>query len=240
MPGPGDPRGSGTARVTLDLDRGEICFDLAVIGIAPATAARIHEGPAGRAGRGMITLMPPIGGSSSGCVSAARDDLAALLGDPERYYVAVRTADFLLQVGSRIGVARVDRDGRAQASRQRELLVVHVHRRDVQPHRLRVLHRHVAQSADAGNHGFDTVSGHGLRDEVRVDAVDRRLIHVPQDGGPLRKQSVRVNAQRVVRSAEALRYRTGEMFFAVRRLVEHHGKGMEIRSLIGGGRNQSS
>ncbi|CAN96041.1 hypothetical protein sce5878 [Sorangium cellulosum So ce56] len=94
VPGPGDPKGSGTARVTLDLERGEVCFDLAVAGIAPATAARIHEGSAGRAGRGIITLMPPTGGSSSGCVSAARDDLSALLGDPERYYVAVRTADF--------------------------------------------------------------------------------------------------------------------------------------------------
>jgi hypothetical protein len=94
VPGAGDPKGSGTARVTLDLDRGEVCFDLAVAGIAPATAARIQEGPGGGEGRGIITLMPPTGGSSSGCVSAARDDLSALLGDPERYYVAVRTADF--------------------------------------------------------------------------------------------------------------------------------------------------
>ncbi len=94
VPGPGDPRGSGTARLTFDLVRGEVCFDLTVAGIAPAVAARIHEGPAGHVGRGVITLMPPTGGSSSGCVSAARDDLSALLTAPERYYVAVRTADF--------------------------------------------------------------------------------------------------------------------------------------------------
>ncbi|WP_437596633.1 CHRD domain-containing protein [Sorangium sp. So ce590] len=94
VPGPGDPRGSGTARLTFDLVRGEVCFDLTVAGIAPAVAARVHEGRAGHAGRGVITLMPPTGGSSSGCVSAARDDMSALLTAPERYYVAVRTADF--------------------------------------------------------------------------------------------------------------------------------------------------
>ncbi|MGK3986709.1 CHRD domain-containing protein [Sorangium sp. So ce136] len=94
VPGPGDLDGTGTARIALDLVRGELCFDLAVAGIAPATAARIHEGSAGRAGRGVITLMPPTGGSSSGCVAAERDDLRALLLDPASYYVAVRTADF--------------------------------------------------------------------------------------------------------------------------------------------------
>ncbi|WP_437731064.1 CHRD domain-containing protein [Sorangium sp. So ce1335] len=94
VPGPGDLDGSGTARLSLDLARGEVCFDLAVAGISPAIAARVHEGAAGRAGRGVITLMPPTGGSSTGCVPAARDDLRALLVDPARYYVAVRTADF--------------------------------------------------------------------------------------------------------------------------------------------------
>ncbi|WP_437775528.1 CHRD domain-containing protein [Sorangium sp. So ce1097] len=94
VPGPGDLDGTGTARLTLDLARGEVCFDLAVVGISPAIAARVHEGPVGRAGRGIITLMPPMGGSSSGCVPAALDDLRALLADPASYYVAVRTADF--------------------------------------------------------------------------------------------------------------------------------------------------
>ncbi|KYF68107.1 CHRD domain-containing protein [Sorangium cellulosum] len=94
VPGPGDLDGSGAARLALDLARGEVCFDLVVTGISPAIAARVHEGPAGRAGRGVITLMPPTGGSSSGCVPAPRDDLRALLADPAMYYVAVRTADF--------------------------------------------------------------------------------------------------------------------------------------------------
>ncbi|XXX73649.1 CHRD domain-containing protein [Sorangium sp. So ce134] len=94
VPGPGDPRGSGTARLTLDLARGEVCFDLTVAGIAPAIAARVHEGSAGHAGRAVITLMPPMGGSSTGCVGASPDDLSALHTAPERYYVAVRTADF--------------------------------------------------------------------------------------------------------------------------------------------------
>ncbi|WP_437567489.1 CHRD domain-containing protein [Sorangium sp. So ce542] len=93
-PGRGDRRGSGTARLTLDLVQGEVCFDLTVSGIAPAIAARVHEGSAGHAGRVVLTLMPPTGGSSTGCVGASPDDLSALLTAPERHYVAVRTADF--------------------------------------------------------------------------------------------------------------------------------------------------
>ncbi|KYG00583.1 hypothetical protein BE21_07200 [Sorangium cellulosum] len=93
-PGRGDRRGSGTARLTLDLVQGEVCFDLTVSGIAPAIAARVQEGSAGHAGRVVLTLMPPTGGSSTGCVGASRDDLSALLSAPERHYVAVRTADF--------------------------------------------------------------------------------------------------------------------------------------------------
>ncbi|AUX45687.1 hypothetical protein SOCE26_071830 [Sorangium cellulosum] len=94
VPGPGDLDGRGTARLTLDPDRGEICFSLEVSAIAPALAARIHEGTPGHTGRGLIVLMPPTGGSSAGCVSADRDALRALLDDPASYYIAIRNADF--------------------------------------------------------------------------------------------------------------------------------------------------
>ena len=42
VPGPGDPDGSGEASVRLNPGRGEVCFDLTVQGIEPATAAHIH------------------------------------------------------------------------------------------------------------------------------------------------------------------------------------------------------
>ena len=47
VPGRGDPDGSGTATLTLNHGQGEVCFELTVSGIAPATAAHIHFAPAG-------------------------------------------------------------------------------------------------------------------------------------------------------------------------------------------------
>lgn len=92
-PAPGDLDGRGTARISLDPTSGEVCFELEVSGIAPATAAWIHEGHECSPGRGVITLMPPVGGRSGGCVSAERSTLREVLKDPSRYYVAVRNAD---------------------------------------------------------------------------------------------------------------------------------------------------
>lgn len=89
-PAPGDSDVRGTARITLDLTNGELCFELEVSGISPATAAWIHES---RTGRGVITLMPPVGGRSGGCVLAERSALRALQKEPARFYVAIRNAD---------------------------------------------------------------------------------------------------------------------------------------------------
>ncbi|MNV48683.1 hypothetical protein D3C71_1406020 [compost metagenome] len=80
--------------------------------------------------------------------------------------------DFLLQERSRIGVARVDGDGRAQALGEPELAVVDIHRRHVQPHRLGVLHGHVAQATDAGNH--HPVAGLGVGDLQALVHSDAR------------------------------------------------------------------
>jgi len=94
VPGPGDPDGSGTARLSLNPGQGEVCFELTVSGIAPATAAHIHVGPVGVAGPVVVGLVPPTSGSSSGCVSADRDLIKAIIQNPEEYYVNVHNADY--------------------------------------------------------------------------------------------------------------------------------------------------
>jgi CHRD domain len=94
VPGPGDPDGSGTAALTLNRGEGEVCFELTVEGIAPATAAHIHEAPAGVAGPIVVPLTPPTDGSSSGCVSADRDLIKAILKNPSAFYVNVHNAEF--------------------------------------------------------------------------------------------------------------------------------------------------
>lgn len=94
-PGPGDPDGSGEVVVTLNRGRGEVCFELTVRDIAPATAAHIHRGIEGVAGPVVVGLEPPpTGGASSGCVEADRDQINEILRNPEGFYVNVHNADF--------------------------------------------------------------------------------------------------------------------------------------------------
>ena len=94
VPGPGDPDGSGTAVLSLNPGQEEVCFELTVTGIAPATAAHIHVGGAGVAGPVVRGLIPPTSGSSSGCVSASRELILAIIQNPENYYVNVHNAQY--------------------------------------------------------------------------------------------------------------------------------------------------
>jgi CHRD domain len=93
-PTPGDPDGSGFASLRLNSGQEEICFHLSASGIAPATLAHIHVGPAGVAGPIVVHLIPPTDGSSSGCTHADRDLVKTIRKNPEDYYVNVHNADF--------------------------------------------------------------------------------------------------------------------------------------------------
>lgn len=91
-PGPGDPDGSGTFEIALHPQRGEICYELTVEEIQPATAAYIHAGPAGVAGPAVVKLEPPADGSAEGCVTADRDLINAIAARPASYYVNIYNA----------------------------------------------------------------------------------------------------------------------------------------------------
>src|SRR5215211_7585771 len=96
-PGPGDPDGSGTASLRLNPGQGEVCFEISVSGIAlPATAAHIHEAPAGVAGPVVVPLFttPDADGFVSGCVSADPEEIKEIIQHPEEYYVNVHNAEF--------------------------------------------------------------------------------------------------------------------------------------------------
>src|SRR5688572_4399405 len=94
VPGPGDPDGSGTARITLNVGQGEVCVDLQVSNIVPATAAHIHIGGPTVAGDVVVTLPPPTTGTATDCVSADRELLQEIVRNPLGYYVNVHNADF--------------------------------------------------------------------------------------------------------------------------------------------------
>jgi hypothetical protein len=94
VPGPGDPKGSGTAQVTLNPEKGEVCYELSVANIQEATAAHIHEGATGKEGPVKVALEAPKTGSAKGCKQADAAVIKAIMQDPAGYYVNVHNAAF--------------------------------------------------------------------------------------------------------------------------------------------------
>ncbi len=92
---PGDPDGSGTAEIILNVGQRMVCWTLTVQDIAPAFAAHIHAAPAGVNGPVVVPLSPPTSGSSNGCAENVDPDLIqAIIDFPQNYYVNVHNADF--------------------------------------------------------------------------------------------------------------------------------------------------
>jgi CHRD domain len=98
VPGPGDPDGSGLARLTVNPGQEEVCWEISAQDITlPATAAHIHVGAAGTAppNNVVVTLSAPgASGFTSGCTTVERELAKAILKNPENYYVNVHTTDF--------------------------------------------------------------------------------------------------------------------------------------------------
>ena len=90
----GDTKGSGTAQVTLDPDKGEVCYDLTVKDIQEATAAHIHEGAAGKDGPVKVPFDAPKAGSTKGCKTADAAVIKDIMQNPANYYVNVHNAAY--------------------------------------------------------------------------------------------------------------------------------------------------
>lgn len=94
VPTVGDLDGTGRATIRVNPRKGEICYQLRVSGIEPATAAHIHEAPARRAGPVVVGLTAPTSGSSKGCVAISQAKAQEIVDDPADYYVNVHNAPF--------------------------------------------------------------------------------------------------------------------------------------------------
>lgn len=94
VPGPGDSDGSGKAKLTINHDKGEVCYDLTVKNIQTPTMAHIHAGAAGQAGDVKVKFDPAANGTWKGCVTVDHAILQEITQTPADFYVNVHTAEF--------------------------------------------------------------------------------------------------------------------------------------------------
>lgn len=92
VPPPGDPRGTGSARVRPVGDG--LCVDLEVRSLfADPTGAHLHRGVRGATGDVVATLRTPADdGTANTCVDVDQAIVDAIAADPAGFYVDVHTA----------------------------------------------------------------------------------------------------------------------------------------------------
>lgn len=93
-PGPGAESGKGTAKLSFDAGKGEVCYKLTAKGTDTPTMAHIHKGAIGVAGPPVVPLNAPATGMSKGCAAVASEVMTAIIAAPSDYYVNVHTATF--------------------------------------------------------------------------------------------------------------------------------------------------
>lgn len=94
VPGPGDTDGGGSASLTFNHGKGEVCYELTVTNVTAPTAAHIHAGAVGQAGDVKAMLNAPTSGSAKGCVNVDKELIKDMMQNPANYYVNIHNAEF--------------------------------------------------------------------------------------------------------------------------------------------------
>ena len=96
VPGPGDPDGAGSAVLTVNPGKHQICYTITAENIGTASMAHIHSGTAGTAppNNVVVSLTAPAAGKSEGCSDVTHEAAMAIMKDPAAYYVNVHNAEF--------------------------------------------------------------------------------------------------------------------------------------------------
>jgi hypothetical protein len=94
----GPKLGAGSAKITLNMAKGTVCYNITVMGIKlPTAAAHIHAGKAGKNGPVVVPFATSPGktGHTAGCVHSVRASLIkGMMNHPTSYYVNVHTTDY--------------------------------------------------------------------------------------------------------------------------------------------------
>jgi hypothetical protein len=91
----GDPDGTGSALITVNIGQGEVCWLVSASDIVlPASASHIHKAAPGVQGPISVFLSPPdASGESSGCTSVDNKALLKeIVQSPELFYVNVHNS----------------------------------------------------------------------------------------------------------------------------------------------------
>jgi hypothetical protein len=94
VPNKGPAGASGTAKVDINSDTNQVCYDLAPTGLPDTpTAGHIHTGAKGASGPVLIDFNLPANGLKS-CVTSDATKVAAVTGNPAGHYVNIHTASY--------------------------------------------------------------------------------------------------------------------------------------------------
>jgi len=94
---PGNPDGSGSATIVIDVAEGTACWELSAKDIGPVLQSHIHVGAEGESGDVVVPLdVDGFDGTSEGCIEPMEDAavLQEIVDDPAGYYVNLHTEDF--------------------------------------------------------------------------------------------------------------------------------------------------
>jgi hypothetical protein len=92
----GSAEGSGTAHITFDEGKHQICYELRATDIdLPAAGAHIHKAAFGEVGPVVVRLEPPdASGYSADCEYAENDLIGDIMNNPEDYYINIQTPGY--------------------------------------------------------------------------------------------------------------------------------------------------
>jgi hypothetical protein len=94
-PTKGPAKGTGTAKITLDSKKGQVCFKLTYSHIDTVTASHIHLGKPGHAGPVVVAFFTSSKkAKKNGCVTASKSTVAAIIKKPSGYYVNIHTTKY--------------------------------------------------------------------------------------------------------------------------------------------------
>jgi hypothetical protein len=93
--GGGDPDGSAVARITIEDNFDQVCWNVSdVRNIGEVTAAHVHVGKRGVNGPPVFTLKKSNEGTWTGCSEGAEWTQNRIEGNPENFYVNLHTAAY--------------------------------------------------------------------------------------------------------------------------------------------------